>query len=178
MAALGHRRGSLVSRPSNLAELRPRNHALVKLQMKRAASSSETLQHNLTRASDGISTKTSHEERDNRSLMRTALEIQGARVVDADGYAAALEREGPFELALVDLNLGDGRGDALLERLRREGRVQRAVLLSGSTDVELGAQGEPDAVLRKPFELEELHLVIERVLGTSSREAEEEEAEG
>jgi len=114
-----------------------------------------------------------------RSLMRTALEIQGARVVDADGYAAALEREGPFELALVDLNLGDGRGDALLERLRREGRVQRAVLLSGSTDVELGAQGEPDAVLRKPFELEELHLVIERVLGTSSREAGgEEEAEG
>mgnify|MGYP001628067632 CR=1 FL=1 len=113
-----------------------------------------------------------------RSLMRTALEIQGARVVDADGYAAALEREGPFELALVDLNLGDGRGDALLERLRREDRVQRAVLLSGSTDVELGAQGEPDAVLRKPFELEELHLVIERVLGTSSRVAEEEEAEG
>jgi len=107
-----------------------------------------------------------------RSMMRTALEIQGAQVTDADGYESAIALEGPFDLALVDLNLGDGRGDELIGALRADERVQRAVLLSGSADVELGATGDPDAVLRKPFELEDLHQVIERVVGNGSLEAE------
>ncbi|HBQ14751.1 MAG TPA: hypothetical protein DEF51_27695 [Myxococcales bacterium] len=107
-----------------------------------------------------------------RSMMRTALEIQGAQVTDADGYESAIALEGPFDLALVDLNLGDGRGDELIGALRADERVQRAVLLSGSADVELGATGDPDAVLLKPFELEDLHQVIERVVGNGSLEAE------
>ncbi|MEQ9073152.1 MAG: hybrid sensor histidine kinase/response regulator [Sandaracinaceae bacterium] len=107
-----------------------------------------------------------------RSMMRTALEIQGAQVTDADGYESAIALEGPFDLALVDLNLGDGRGDELIGALRADERVERAVLLSGSADVELGATGDPDAVLRKPFELEDLHQVIERVVGNGSLEAE------
>ncbi len=99
-----------------------------------------------------------------RSLVRTALELQGARVYTACDIEEALAIEASFRLALVDLSLGEARGDELLRLLRAEGRVERAILLTGSPDVQLAPAGAPDAVIRKPFELEELTRVIHVVL--------------
>ena len=106
-----------------------------------------------------------------RSLVRTALELRGARVRTAAGMHEALAGEDTFTLALVDLSLGEHRGDEVLRLLRREGRVERAILLTGSPDAQLDSDGSPDAVLRKPFELEELSRVIDVVLGEPARAA-------
>lgn len=106
-----------------------------------------------------------------RALVRTALELHGARVHTASTLAEALALPQSFALALVDLALGEDRGDALLATLRAERRVERAILLTGSPDAELDPLGTPDAVLRKPFELEELTRAIDEVLEASPLEA-------
>ena len=92
-----------------------------------------------------------------REMIATALEMRGAEVCPAASLHEALQLQGPFRLAVVDFLLGDQRGDVALARLRAAGVVDRALLVTG-TDVprKLMVGGEPDAVLRKPFELDEL----------------------
>lgn len=107
-----------------------------------------------------------------RSMVRTALELHGALVETACGVAEALATEGSFDVALVDLALGEDRGDVLIRRLREDGRVGRAVLLTGSASAELDPEACPDAVLRKPFELDELQGTLEGVLAQAPRRAE------
>ncbi|MCB9592053.1 MAG: response regulator [Sandaracinaceae bacterium] len=98
-----------------------------------------------------------------RSLVRTALELHGALVrvaADREGALAAAATH-TFDVALIDLSLGSERGDVLLAELRDLGKVTWAVLMTGSAEAELSPEGMPDAVLRKPFELSELHRVVE-----------------
>jgi two-component system cell cycle sensor histidine kinase/response regulator CckA len=100
-----------------------------------------------------------------REMIATALEMRGAEVCPAASLAEALKLQGPFRLAVVDFLLGDQRGDVALARLRAEGVVDRALLVTG-TDVprKLVAGGEPNAVLRKPFELDELFERVAELL--------------
>ncbi len=107
-----------------------------------------------------------------RSMVRTALELQGAQVRTAAGCAEARATQGTFALALVDLSLADGRGDELIAELRATGKIERAILLTGSPDADLDPHGTPDILLRKPFELEELARLIEALLGGAGLEAE------
>ncbi|HEX7477672.1 MAG TPA: ATP-binding protein [Polyangiales bacterium] len=103
-----------------------------------------------------------------RDMIATALQMRGAQVVVASSLSEALQEKGPFKLALVDLLLGDQRGDTALARLRAAGIVTTGLIVTG-TDVprRLAPGGEPDGVLRKPFELEDL---FERVAEVLSRE--------
>lgn len=100
-----------------------------------------------------------------REMIATALEMRGAEVCPAASLSEALKLEGPFRLAVVDFLLGDQRGDVALARLRAEGVIDRALLVTG-TDVprKLVPGGEPDAVLRKPFELDELFERVSELL--------------
>jgi two-component system cell cycle sensor histidine kinase/response regulator CckA len=104
-----------------------------------------------------------------REMIATALQMRGAEVCPAASLNEALQLQGPFRLAVVDFLLGDQRGDVALARLRAAGVVDRALLVTG-TDVprKLIVGGEPDAVLRKPFELDEL---FERVGELLDRDA-------
>jgi DNA-binding response OmpR family regulator len=92
-----------------------------------------------------------------REMIGTALQMRGAQVELAGNLNEALQLQGPFRLAVVDYLLGEQRGDVALARLRAAGVVDSGLLVSG-TDVprKLVPGGEPDAVLRKPFELSEL----------------------
>ena len=99
-----------------------------------------------------------------RSMIETALGLQGASVRVAEGCQEARRLEGDFDLALVDLSLGDGRGDELIAELRASGRVERTILLTGASELDIEGAGEPDLVLRKPFELDDLVRAIERLL--------------
>jgi CheY-like chemotaxis protein len=109
-----------------------------------------------------------------REMIATALEMRGAEVFPAASLNEALQLKGPFRLAVVDFLLGDQRGDAAIARLRSAGVVDLALLVTG-TDVprKLLAGGEPNAVLRKPFELDELFERVSEVLkrDTSRRTA-------
>lgn len=111
------------------------------------------------------------DDRAMRSMVRTALELHGARVETASGAAEALATEGTFDVALVDLSLGGDRGDALIRQLQEERRIGRAILLTGSADAELDPAACPDMILRKPFELEELHNTLESILHEVPRRA-------
>jgi signal transduction histidine kinase len=103
-----------------------------------------------------------------REMIATALEMRGAEVYPAANLAEALLLEGPFRLAVVDFLLGDQRGDLAIARLRAAGIVDQALLVTG-TDVprKLMTGGEPDAVLRKPFELDELFERVGELLQRS-----------
>jgi signal transduction histidine kinase/CheY-like chemotaxis protein len=92
-----------------------------------------------------------------REMIGTALRMRGAVVELAANLSDALKLQGPFKLAVVDYLLGEQRGDVALARLRAAGLVETGLLVTG-TEVprKLVAGGEPDGVLRKPFELNEL----------------------
>jgi two-component system KDP operon response regulator KdpE len=105
------------------------------------------------------------DDRSMRELLATALELAGAVVETVASGEEALAGDGHYDLALVDLGLGDLRGDAVLAELRQRGRVSVAALVSGSSVPPiLTPEGEPDAWLRKPFELDDLLATIQQLL--------------
>jgi two-component system, cell cycle sensor histidine kinase and response regulator CckA len=92
-----------------------------------------------------------------REMIATALGMRGADVVAVESAEAALAQRAPFAIAIIDLLLPGMRGDMVLARLREAGLVQCGVLMTG-TDLPAGLSGtgQPDFLLRKPFELEDL----------------------
>jgi CheY-like chemotaxis protein len=104
-----------------------------------------------------------------REMIGTALQMRGAEVVLAANLSEALAQTSPFKLALVDLKLGDERGDAALARLRAAGLVTTGMLVTGAElPRTLADGGEPDGVLRKPFELDDFYERIAEVLGETA----------
>jgi signal transduction histidine kinase len=100
-----------------------------------------------------------------REMISTALGMRGAEVVAVGSAEAALAQQGPFAVAIVDLLLPDMHGDALLARLRRGGITDLGILVTGTElPAHPAADGTPDVLLRKPFELEELFEGLASVL--------------
>jgi signal transduction histidine kinase/CheY-like chemotaxis protein len=111
-----------------------------------------------------------------REMMFTALAMRGAEVVAAATPAEALAAEGHFDLALVDMRLGEQSGDVLLSELRTAGRIGVGLIVTGSETLpDLVDGGSPDGVLRKPFQLEDLY---ERVLGLLGKDEKQKRAAG
>lgn len=106
--------------------------------------------------------------------MRRAMDRILAPLYDvtmADGAVQALDRlaEDPFEVALVDIRLGDGDGYALCEEIRRRSPETDVILITGSIsqpDEKLYRSLEGDAFyfLFKPFERRVLRALVERCL--------------
>jgi CheY-like chemotaxis protein len=100
-----------------------------------------------------------------REMLATALSLRGARVVSAASSAEANALEGMFDVALIDMTLGDCRGDELLAQLRRRGIVNAAMLVTGTVQKpKLVPGGEPDDWVRKPFEITQLVDRLKRTL--------------
>ena len=104
-----------------------------------------------------------------RLLCRINLELEGYGVLEAGTLAAAralLESE-PVDLVLLDLHVGNDRGETLLEDLRAREPHLPVVVVTGSSDVDAGElRLEADAVLGKPFTIEAL-LGAVRLLATA-----------
>jgi DNA-binding NtrC family response regulator len=106
-----------------------------------------------------------------RLLCRVNLELEGFAVLEAGTLAEArsqLETE-PVALVLLDLHIGNERGETLLEELRQREPRLPVVLVTGSGDVDralppFGA----DAVLGKPFTIEALVETV-RLLALGER---------
>ncbi|HVS08456.1 MAG TPA: SpoIIE family protein phosphatase [Planctomycetota bacterium] len=107
--------------------------------------------------------------------MRRAMERILAPLYDvasADGVSQALDRlsqDGRFDVALVDIRLGDGDGYSLCEELRRRSPATDVILITGSIsqpDEKLYRSLEGDAFyfLFKPFERRVLRALVERCL--------------
>jgi two-component system, NtrC family, nitrogen regulation response regulator GlnG len=105
-----------------------------------------------------------------RFVLTRALESRGHRVrVFAEGLPAlAALRSGGFDLAIVDIRLPDVSGLDLLSRARDESLdVPFLVMTAESTmqnAIEAMKRGAFDYVT-KPFDIEEVQLLVERALG-------------
>jgi len=104
-----------------------------------------------------------------RGLISTTLALNGVASTCVGTAAEALQCEGPFSAALVDLTLPDERGDILLGKLRKNGLVTRAAIMSGAPPPDdADPDGNPERWLRKPFEPSDLLLTIRELVEPSA----------
>lgn len=105
------------------------------------------------------------DEPDIRYLLRVILELAGYRVVEAEHGEAALEqvRDSPPQLVLTDQMMPVMSGSELIERLRAEASTKSIPILmvSAACSVQPGA----DALLGKPFDPDELIVLVDRLTG-------------
>ena len=100
-----------------------------------------------------------------RMLCRVNLELDGHRAVEAstiDEARAAFDADA-VDVVLLDVHVGAGDGMALLRELRRDRPTMPVALLSGTADPNAVADARPDAVIGKPFELEDLRDTVARL---------------
>jgi DNA-binding NtrC family response regulator len=101
-----------------------------------------------------------------RFLCRVNLELDGYRVLEAAEIAEArrlLETE-QIDVVLLDLNVGPERTDDLLEELRRRTPPMPVALVLAP------ARPEADAVLAKPFGVDELAETVRRLTALTEAE--------
>ena len=101
-----------------------------------------------------------------RLLYRVNLELEGYRILEAGTVAEACAAIEAHAIAVVvlDMQLGAERSDVLLQELRdREPRIP-VVVVTGSSDIDTGERIiEADAVIGKPFTIEELTNAVQAV---------------
>lgn len=108
------------------------------------------------------------DEPDMRHLLRITLELAGYGVVEAAHGEAALEqvRRSPPQIVLTDQMMPRMNGGELIERLRAEESTKAIpiVMISGTRAAQAGVDAA-DAVLGKPFDPNELIVLVERLTG-------------
>jgi DNA-binding response OmpR family regulator len=107
-----------------------------------------------------------------RLLCRVNLELEGHRVAEAShlAQARAVLAEEPVEVVLLDLHIGNERGVDFLRELRRDRPQVAVALLTGSPQERSPhEEAKADAVIAKPFEIEELGRTVRRLAEGSLR---------
>lgn len=98
-----------------------------------------------------------------RLLCSVNLELEGHRVLEAPTIGAArehLETE-PIDVVLLDVHVGSEIGYDLIEPIRSRGSTP-IVLMSGTAELTEVDRERVDAVLTKPFEPEDLAMLVAR----------------
>jgi DNA-binding response OmpR family regulator len=107
-----------------------------------------------------------------RLLCRVNLELEGHRVFEAAylDQARAVLADERVHVVLLDLHLGNERGLDLLAELRRDRPEVAVALLTGSPQARSPEEeATADAVISKPFEIEELGRTVRRLAERSVR---------
>jgi DNA-binding response OmpR family regulator len=107
-----------------------------------------------------------------RLLCRVNLELEGHRVAEAAylDQARAVLAEEPVDVVLLDLHIGRERGLDLLRELRRDRPEVAVALLTGSPQERSpDEEAKADAVISKPFEIDELGRTVRRLAERSVR---------
>ena len=98
-----------------------------------------------------------------RLLCTVNLELEGHRVLEAPTIDAArdhIERE-QIDVVLLDVHVGAHSGYDLIDPIRDKGATP-LVLMSGTAEVTAADRERVDAVLSKPFEPEDLAMLVVR----------------
>ena len=97
-----------------------------------------------------------------RLLCRVNLELDGHEVLEADTVAIAREAlaGGDIDVVILDVHLRDERSDALIVECHARQPAVPVVLVTGSADVTMDGLSDADAILPKPFELDELLTAV------------------
>jgi two-component system, OmpR family, KDP operon response regulator KdpE len=98
-----------------------------------------------------------------RLLCRVNLELEGYRVVEATSLAEARRQlaEGAIAAVLLDMRIGNERGETLLGELRDAGVP--VIVVTGSAEIDSEWAKDADAVLGKPFAIDELLRAVHSV---------------
>ena len=98
-----------------------------------------------------------------RLLCRVNLELEGYRVLEATslGEARRLLAEGTIAAVLLDMRIGNARGETLLGELRDSGVP--VIVVTGSAEIDAEWAKDADAVLGKPFAIDELLRAVHSV---------------
>jgi len=98
-----------------------------------------------------------------RLLCRVNLELEGYRVLEATslGEARRLLADGTVAAVLLDMRIGNERGETLLGELREAGIP--VIVVTGSAEVDADWAKDADAVLGKPFALDDLLRAVHSV---------------
>ncbi|MBI5515601.1 MAG: response regulator [Deltaproteobacteria bacterium] len=104
-----------------------------------------------------------------RELLETVLQRDGYEVTTLEDPTRAAEvvREGRFHLCLLDLMMPRQDGLETLQKIRKIDRDLAVVIITGYPSLETAVESmKLDALdyLRKPFTVEDLRAVVERVL--------------
>lgn len=93
-----------------------------------------------------------------RLLCRVNLELDGYEVVEASSLATAREalEEEDVDVVVLDVHLHRERSDALVAECHARRPRIPVVLVTGSVEITDSGLSEADAILPKPFELEQL----------------------
>jgi DNA-binding NtrC family response regulator len=97
-----------------------------------------------------------------RLLCRINLELDGHEVREAESLdtARAELETGEVDVVLLDVHLHHERSDVLIEECHARRPPVPVVLVTGSADVTMDRLSEADAILPKPFELDELLAAV------------------
>ncbi|HEX4324207.1 MAG TPA: response regulator [Gaiellaceae bacterium] len=93
-----------------------------------------------------------------RLLCRVNFELEGHEVIEAHSLAsarAALKKQ-EVDVVVLDVHLRGERSDELVAECRARRPPIPVVLVTGSVDITHGGLSDADAVLPKPFELDQL----------------------
>jgi two-component system, OmpR family, phosphate regulon response regulator PhoB len=100
-----------------------------------------------------------------RMLCRVNLELEGYHVDEAESVGSAndlLAQRRP-DVVLLDVHLGADNGLELLRTIRSQWPDVAVALFTGSADAETAKQSGADAILPKPFSLDELSATVSRL---------------
>jgi DNA-binding response OmpR family regulator len=100
-----------------------------------------------------------------RLLCRVNLELDGHAVEEAGSLedARALLAEHSFDLVILDIHVGVDDARELLAELRADRPELPIALLTGTTDREELIRAGADALIPKPFTIDELRETVEQL---------------
>jgi DNA-binding NtrC family response regulator len=106
-----------------------------------------------------------------RWTLRSRLEQEGYRVLEAETAAQAqdMRREG-VDLVLLDVNLPDAEGLTVLKQIKQTSPDMLVIMLTGHASVETAVEAMKQGAFHyanKPFDVDEIVLVVERALETT-----------
>ena len=97
-----------------------------------------------------------------RLLCRVNLELDGYRVLEAATLAEARRALPGADVVLLDVHVGSDDGLAFVEEARATVQGVGVALLTGES--ELSSDHGADAVIGKPFRIDELRETVERIV--------------
>jgi DNA-binding NtrC family response regulator len=108
-----------------------------------------------------------------RFLCRVNLELEGCAVREAGSLAQARAElsESAVDVVLLDIHIGNESGVDFLEELRKDHPDVPVAMLTGSVDTPTIDGAVADAVIPKPFTIEQLTTTVRNLAQRAARPA-------